>query len=80
VSDLAACYGGEYDESKSIKDYHFLSIFLGFGLCTSSCAGDRQRRADRSTVTAARRVEQGMVGIRTSTRLQEKNAHARSNK
>ena len=52
---LAACYGGEYDESKSIRDRQFLSIFFGFDLCTGSCAGDRQRRADRSTITPVRK-------------------------
>jgi hypothetical protein len=56
------------------------SLFFLVSAFAPAHAQARQRRADRSTVTAARRVEQGMVGIRTSTRLQEKNAHARSNK
>src|SRR5262249_35809354 len=43
--------GGEYDESKSIRDRQLLSIFPAVGLCTSSCAGGRQRRAEPSTIT-----------------------------
>src|SRR6516225_2651646 len=31
--------GGEYDESKSIRDRQLLSIFPAVGLCTSLCAG-----------------------------------------
>jgi len=46
--------GGEYDESKSIRDRQLLSIFPAVGLCTSSCAGGRQRRAEPSTITPVR--------------------------
>ena len=46
--------GGEYDESKNIRDRQLLSIFPAVGLCTSSCAGGRQRRAEPSTITPVR--------------------------